>query len=133
MRMKIAMLTTTGDRCGIAAYSRALIDALQSLPDTTVELIPIQEGKQPTEHYTTQAGRLNAEEVNVVHIQHEHSFWGGIMPRSSAYWEMRYLIKKPVVLTAHTTYTAAEMLRVKTERRPHKWLAKQLLLRNRTW
>ncbi len=127
------MLTTVGDRCGIAAYSRALIAALESLADTEVTLVPITEGKQPTAHYLEQAERLNASDVDVVHIQHEHSFWGGILPRSSAYWQMRYLVKKPVVLTAHTTYTLAQMLKVTTERRLHKRLVKQLLLLNKSY
>lgn len=131
--MKVAMLATTGDRCGIAAYSRALVGALRDLPDVDIEVIPISEGKQPREHYVAQAERFNSAEVDVVHIQHEHSFWGSIMPGGSAYWDLRYLIQKPVVLTAHTTYTAAEMLKVKIERRPHKWLGKQILLRNHGW
>ena len=128
--MNIAMLTSVGDRCGIASYTRALVESLRGLPDTTVQIVPITEGKQPREHYVAQAETLNAEGVDVVHIQHEHSFWGGILPGKSAYWDLRYLIKKPVVLTAHTTYTLAELLKLKTERRPHKWLVKQLLLRN---
>ena len=128
--MKVAMLTTTGERCGIASYTRALIEGLRGLPDTEVEIIPIKEGRQPPSHYREQAEIANAPDIDVVHIQHEHSFWGGILPKSSGYWELRYLIKKPVVLTAHTTYSLAQMLRLDTERRPHKWLAKQMLLRN---
>ena len=131
--MKIAMLTTVGERCGIAAYTRALISALEGLPDTGVEVVPITEGRQPREHYLAQAELLNASDVDVVHIQHEHSFWGGILPRKSAYWEMRYLISKPVVLTAHTTYSLAELLKLDSEPRPHKWLVKQLLMRNRSY
>ncbi len=131
--MKVAMLTTTGERCGIAAYTCELVANLRNLPDTTVEIVPITEGKQPKEHYIAQSEQLNAPDVDVVHIQHEYSFWGGILPRSSAYWELRYLIKKPIVLTAHTTYSLYEMLKVGTERRPHKWLVKQLLLRNRPY
>jgi glycosyltransferase involved in cell wall biosynthesis len=131
--MKVAMLTTTGERCGIAAYSRALVEAMRGLPDTEVEVLPITEGKQSVDHYLAQAERFNAPDIDVVHIQHEHSFWGGILPRTSAYWDLRYLIQKPVVLTAHTTYTAAEMLRIATERRPHKWLGKKILLRNQEW
>jgi glycosyltransferase involved in cell wall biosynthesis len=129
--MKVAMLTTVGERCGIAAYTRALVAGLKTLPDLEVVVVPITEGRQPTAHYREQAERLNAPDIDVVHIQHEHSFWGGILPKASAFWEMRYLILKPVVLTAHTTYTLAEMLRLKTERRPHKWLAKQMLVRNK--
>jgi glycosyltransferase involved in cell wall biosynthesis len=130
VNMNIAMLTSVGERCGIAAYTRALVEGLQTLPDTGVEVVPITEGKQPREHYVAQAELLNAPHIDVVHIQHEHSFWGGILPGKSAFWELRYLIKKPVVLTAHTTYALADLLKIKTERRPHKWLAKQLLLRN---
>ncbi|HZO87669.1 MAG TPA: glycosyltransferase [Chthonomonadaceae bacterium] len=131
--MKVAMLTTVGERCGIAAYTRALVEGLRTLPEMEVEVVSITEGKQPTEHYVAQAQRLNASDVDVVHIQHEHSFWGGILPGASAFWEMRYLIQKPVVLTAHTTYSLAEMLKIKTERRPHKWLAKRLLLLNKAY
>ncbi len=131
--MKVAMLTTVGERCGIAAYTRALTCALQQLPETVVTTVPITEGRQPTSHYIEQAALLNADDIDVIHIQHEHSFWGGVMPRSSAYWEMRYLLKKPVVLTAHTTYSVEDLLRVKTERRPVKLLAKKLLLRNHAY
>lgn len=131
--MKVAMLTTVGERCGIAAYTRALIAGLQTLPEMEVEVVPITEGRQSTAHYTEQAERLNAPDVDVVHIQHEHSFWGGILPRASAFWEMRYLISKPVVLTAHTTYSLAELLKLRTERRPHKWLIKQMLVRNKPY
>lgn len=127
------MLTTVGERCGIAAYTRALVAGLKTLPDLEVVVVPITEGRQPTAHYREQAARLNAPDIDVVHIQHEHSFWGGILPKASAFWEMRYLIEKPTVLTAHTTYALAEMLRLKTERRPHKWLAKQMLVRNKPY
>jgi glycosyltransferase involved in cell wall biosynthesis len=125
--MKVAMLTTTGEGCGIAAYSRALVAALREFVEVQVE--PIQVGRQPPEHYREQAARLNAAEV--VHVQHEHSFWGGILPNRSAFWTLRYLIEKPFVITAHTTLSLAEMLRVKEERRPLRRLAKQLLLLRR--
>jgi glycosyltransferase involved in cell wall biosynthesis len=128
--MKVAILTTVGPRCGIAAYTRALVAGFDAVADTEIEVVPILEGKQPLDHYVEQARQLNAPDVDVVHIQHEHCFWGGIMPGKSAYWDMRYLIKKPVVLTAHTTTALADLLKLKQERRPHKWLAKQLLLRN---
>jgi glycosyltransferase involved in cell wall biosynthesis len=121
------MLTTVGDRCGIAAYSRALVAAMQEFVEVEVE--PIQVGKQPIEHYQQQAERLNR--ADVVHVQHEHSFWGGILPNQSAFWNLRYLIRKPFVITAHTTYSLAELLKVKQERRPLQRLAKEILLRRR--
>ena len=131
--MKVAMLTTVGDRCGIAAYTRALIEGLQTLDNIEVEVVPITEGRQPTSHYIEQAEKLNSANVDIIHIQHEHSFWGGIMPRCSGYWELRYLLKKPIVLTAHTTYSLEQLLRVKTERRPLKLIAKKLLIRNQAY
>lgn len=127
--LRVAMLTTVGDRCGIAAYSRALVEALRDFVE--VEVVPIQVGRQPTQHYREQAERLN--QADVVHVQHEHSFWGGILPGRSAFWELRYLISKPFVITAHTTYSLAELLRLKEERRPFHWLAKHLLLMRRRY
>src|SRR5690242_20692561 len=103
--MRVAMLTTVGEQCGIGSYAGALIAGLRTLPDMEVEVVPITRGRQPTEHYVTQAELLNAPDIDVVHIQHEHGFWGGIRPNASAFWELRYLIQKPLVLTAHTTYT----------------------------
>ncbi len=135
--MKAAIVTTTGERCGIAAYTRALIDGLKSLPDVEVEIVPITEGRQPTAHYAAQAERLNAPDISVVHIQHEHSFWGGVLPRrpfplrpDTGYWELRYLIQKPIVVTAHTTYSLAELLRLDSETRLPKRLVKQFLVNN---
>ncbi len=135
--MKVAMVTTIGERCGIAAYTRALIDGLQGLPNVEVEVIPITEGRQPIAHYVAQAQRLNAPDVSVVHIQHEHSFWGGVLPRrpfplrpDTGYWELRYLIQKPMVMTAHTTYSLAELLRLDSESRLPKRLIKQFLVNN---
>lgn len=128
-RLRVAMLTSVGDRCGIAAYTRSLVKALREFADVTVE--PIEVGRQPLEHYQAQAERLNR--ADVIHIQHEHSFWGGIMPNHSAWWNLRYLLKKPVVLTAHTTTSLRDLLKVATERRPLHRIAKELLIRRRAY
>jgi glycosyltransferase involved in cell wall biosynthesis len=114
------MVTTVGPNCGIAAYSQELVRNLDALVILTVH--PITPGRQPVEHYRAQAESLN--EADVIHIQHEHSFWGGILPGHSAFWEFRYLLKKPVVITVHTTTSLAAMLRLKEERRPHIKMAK---------
>lgn len=124
-RLHVAMLTSVGDRCGIAAYTRALVEGMREFADVTVE--PINEGRQPLEHYTAQAERLNR--ADVIHIQHEHSFWGGILPNRSAFWNLRYLLRKPVVLTAHTTTALRDLLKVDSERRLFHRIAKELLVR----
>lgn len=125
--MKVAMHTTVGERCGIAAYSRALVEALREFAEVIVE--PIEEGKHTPEYHRAQADRLN--QADVVHIQHEHSFWGGILPGQSSFWTLRYMIEKPLVITAHTTSSLAELLRVKEEQRPLHRIAKELLLLRR--
>ncbi len=123
--MKVAMLASTGNACGIAAYTRDLVEALNGLAEVVFE--PIEVGKQSEAHYREQADRLNQAEV--IHIQHEHSFWGGILPGKSSFWTLRYLLKKPVVITAHTTYSLAELLRLRQEKRPLHRIAKEILLR----
>jgi glycosyltransferase involved in cell wall biosynthesis len=122
--MKVAMVTTVGPRCGIAAYTQALVSALRKLDETEVEIVPISVGKQPIGHYIAQAERLNAPEMDLVHVQHEYSFWGAMGPSraertvalklalhlsqsspTSGYLDFRALIEKPVILTAHSTST----------------------------
>jgi glycosyltransferase involved in cell wall biosynthesis len=127
------MLTTVGERCGIAAYSAALIEALRRVPGIDVEVTPIEPGRQPASHYVKQAQRLNSPDVDVVHIQHEYSFWGGFGPRRSSYWYLRSLIGKPVVQTAHSPLPVGRLLCVDREKRPHHWVAKKLLLRSRAY
>src|ERR1700682_3418130 len=105
--MNVAVLASTGNACGIAAYTRDLVDALEGLAEVSFE--PIEIGKQSEEHYREQADRLNR--ADVIHVQHEHSFWGGVLPGHSSFWVLRYLLNKPVVITAHTTSSLAELLR----------------------
>lgn len=130
--MKIAMLTTVDQRCGIASYSAALVASLRALPDTDVEVIPIAVGEQPVAHYEAQAEELNAPDVDVVHIQHEFSFWGFPTPGRSKFAELRRLIRRPVVVTAHTTLSLTAIYPVPT-RNPFRWLARKRLVSNREY
>ncbi len=131
--MKIGMLTSVGEKCGIASYTRALMEALNEIDVVSIEVVPITPGRQPIEHYREQADILNSEDIDVVHIQHEYSFWGSVLPKRWGYWELRYLLKKPIVLTAHTTYDLADLLHLKTEKSPIKRIAKKLLLRREAY
>ena len=131
--MNIAMLTTAGERCGIASYSAALVASLRTLPDTDVRVIPIATGEQPRSHYEAQAAQLNAVEVDLVHIQHEFSFWGFPMPGRSTFAEFRQLIRRPVVLTAHTTLPLRAIFPTARERNPWRWLKKKRLVSNRAY
>ncbi len=129
----VAMLTTVGDRCGIAAYSSHLVNSLADLPCMKVDVYPIQEGKQEVDTYQQIADAVNNGRYDLVHIQHEYSFWGGCLPGTSRFLYQRNLFHLPVVLTAHTTYSAYEMLKLGTEKRVLHKIVKQLLLLNRPW
>ncbi len=105
--MKVGMLTTWETRCGIAAYTSDLVTCLRALPNLEVEVVPIAEGIQSQEHYERQAEILNR--CDVVHIQHEYSFWGGFTPGKNRFHTLRRLIERPVVLTAHTTTAVSQV------------------------
>lgn len=124
--MRVALHATIGDRCGIAAYSRGLAEALRGLVE--LEVVPVEPGRHEPHRYSEMAEQL--DRADVVHIQHEHSFWGGVLPGRSRWRSLRNALTRPVVVTAHTTYTFAEMLRVPYEIRPAHRLAKLLLSRH---
>jgi glycosyltransferase involved in cell wall biosynthesis len=131
--MKIAMLTTAGERCGIASYSAALVASLRALPDTEVRVVPIAAGEQSASHYEEQAAQLNAPDVDLVHIQHEFSFWGFPLPGRSKFAELRRLIRRPVVMTAHTPLPLRAIFPTAGERNPWRWLKKKRLVSNRPY
>jgi glycosyltransferase involved in cell wall biosynthesis len=70
--MKVAMYAPTGPRCGIADYTRRLIDALPA--DIEIDVVPA-DGATSAEHYRAQARRLN--DADVAHLQYEHGFFLG--------------------------------------------------------
>lgn len=127
------MLTTVGVRCGIAAYCSHLLNSLSQLSCVKVDVFPIHEGRQAVEEYQQIAGEINRGGFDLVHIQHEYSFWGGCLPGTSRFLYQRNLLQLPTVLTAHTTYSAGEMLKVKTDQRVLHKIAKHALLLNRPW
>jgi glycosyltransferase involved in cell wall biosynthesis len=127
------MVTTAGQRCGIASYSAALIDALGTLPDTDVQLMPIVVGEHESSHYEQQASQLNASDADLVHIQHEFSFWGFPTPARSRFADFRRAIRRPVVLTAHTTLPLSAIFPLAGERHPWRWLKKKRLLSRRDY
>lgn len=132
--MKIAMVTTVGDRCGIASYSASLAESLRLVPETEIEVVPITVGEQPPEHYAEQAHRLNADDVDVVHFQHEFSFWGFPPPRGrSAFAELRALVHKPTVITAHTTLRLNAIFPMRAGRNPLRWVQRRRMLAHRGW
>src|SRR5258708_26806472 len=121
--MRVALLTSTEERCGIACYSRDLHAALTPLID--VDLVPIHPWPPEGERLE----RLRA--ADVVHLQHEYSFWGTAFPLPRAYYEGLRQFCRPgrLVITAHTVASAEAVIAARG--RGPKPLAKRLALRLR--
>ncbi len=118
------MWTSWETRCGIAAYTGALVGELRSL-GIEVEIVPVPYTERDPQRMGEILARLNA--ADLVHLQHEYTFFGGIVPGASTLpWYQRRL-RVPRVVTAHTVFTAAELLRLPQEERPRQRLAKRLL------
>lgn len=105
--MKVGMLTSSEERCGIARYSEDLAAGLKALVD--LEIVPTWEQSEPWESYLPRSmKRLNS--CNVIHIQHDYSFWGSILPYRNRYFDHMEGVRPPKVITAHTLDTARDML-----------------------
>lgn len=106
--MKVGMLASIEMRCGIARYSEDLAAGLKTLVD--LEIVPTWEQSEPWESYLPQSiKRLNS--CNVIHIQHDYSFWGSILPYRNRYFDHMEGLRPPKIITAHTLHTVRDMLR----------------------
>jgi glycosyltransferase involved in cell wall biosynthesis len=122
--MKVAMWTSWQTRCGIAAYSAALVRELEALGHQ-VEIVPVPYTERDPAAAEDRVRRSNA--ADLVHIQHEYTFFGGIAPGASSLPAYLSRLTVPRVVTGHTVFTARELLRVDQETRPRQRLAKRLL------
>lgn len=91
------MFTSTEERCGIAAYSRGLIAALE--PHATVCVSAVSFKSQPSAAYRGYAGVLNA--ADVAHIQHSYAFFGGMGPRQMGSRALLAAVRRPLAVTVH--------------------------------
>ena len=123
--MRIAMLTPM-DGSDVAEYARRLAAGLEALGGCDVERVPIEAGRQSRESYLRQGEICNAPGIDAVHIQYRPEFWGPIAPGNTAFWELRYSLKKPVVLTAHTIAPLEELLEIPAPRSAFFGLQKQI-------
>ena len=99
-RLRLALLTSASPRCGIAAYSDRLVEALR--PHVEVDVVPV------SLPFDESLSRLNA--ADLVHIQHEYSFWGSALPGKSRFPDLLSHLDRPWVVTAHTVAPAEEVL-----------------------
>jgi glycosyltransferase involved in cell wall biosynthesis len=96
--MKIGMVTSWEEACGIADYSQALVEALR--PYVDVRVVPIRHG-QRRRAYFQEVGEA-CQGCDLVHIQHEYRLFGGRDPWNYHWQAMRDRLHVPYVVTAHT-------------------------------
>lgn len=121
--MKVALWTTWQAPNGIALYARDLAAALSR--HVEVDLVPVPYGSRDPREMAPIVARLN--DADLVHVQHDHRFWGGIAPRASSLAAYHRLIRRPRVVTAHNTRPAVELLRVEAAGSPRRAVARRLL------
>ena len=98
-KMKIAMITPWNVRCGIATYSRDLIESLAELDNEIYVVRFPRFGMKNEAIIENLANRIPVDEIDVIHMQHEYgltqnfdeSLYRGLMG-----------LNKPIVTTAHT-------------------------------
>jgi glycosyltransferase involved in cell wall biosynthesis len=122
--MRVAMWSSTGERCGIAAYTASLSAELAALGLQVDPVAVPYEDRDPGRRSAALA-RLNA--ADVIHLQHEYSFFGGVAPGASSLAAWYRELRRPRIVTAHSVFTAAEVLRLPQETRPRQRLAKRIL------
>jgi glycosyltransferase involved in cell wall biosynthesis len=93
----IGMFTSTEERCGIAAYSRGLIAALEQ--SATVCVSAAGFARQSPAAYRASAGVLNS--ADVAHVQHSYTFFGGMGPRQMGSRALLTAIRRPLAVTVH--------------------------------
>jgi glycosyltransferase involved in cell wall biosynthesis len=120
------MWTSWQTRCGIAAYTGSLVKELRAL-GVEVDVVPVPYTEQDPAREAETLARLNA--ADLVHVQHEYTFFGGIAHTRSSLPRYYRQLRVPRVVTAHTVFTAAELLRVAHETRWRQRIAKELLSR----
>ena len=105
--VKVAFFSNFHQPCGIADYSKQLLDELTKLVDVKVVQSPLAyQIKYNYSSYFYYANKfrqcaLEMNKADICHIQHDYSFWGGVKPLRNLFPYMASAIRLPVVLTAH--------------------------------
>ncbi len=95
--MRVALLTSWNERCGIADYSHRLIEEL--CRHVEVEVVPATFLSSPAAVYRAMARAL--ELGDVAHVQHSYAFFGGMHPLRSGWRAFARTMRRPLVLTVH--------------------------------
>lgn len=98
-RLRVGMYASVGPRCGIADYTRELVNALAVHADITT--IPLCAANLNPLRPVLAGLRLSCQDV--AHIQHTYSFWGIDQLTHTLLIRILFTcIRTPMVLTAHT-------------------------------
>lgn len=98
--MKVAMLGSWDERCGIADYMRRLVEALRAQPTIEgVEVVPASFGAAPRPVYRAMGTAVNVGDV--AHVQHSYAIFGGMHPLRSGWAAMAGQVRRPLVVTLH--------------------------------
>lgn len=100
--MHISMFTSWQVHCGIASYASHLRDALNTLDDTRVSIVPYDRQVHPRADYVRWGQSLNHGEI--AHIQHEYAFFGYLLPWQNHFRSLTRQIDKPIVITKHVSF-----------------------------
>jgi len=106
--MKVSFYTSWNNKCGIADYSRSLVQALEK-KGVSVEIVPVTDDKK-TVHFIDDCKKLN--NAHVAHIQYEYSFSSNsripFIPSLMSLWHFCILltqIKIPIIIDVHELMT----------------------------
>lgn len=95
--MRVSFLTSWDERCGIAEYSRLLVEALR--PQVEVDVVPASFRPSPKPVYRAMGTALNGGEV--AHVQHSYAFFGGMHPLRSGWGALAGAVRRPLLVTVH--------------------------------
>jgi glycosyltransferase involved in cell wall biosynthesis len=102
--MKIAMLSSWQEPCGIADYTAALVRALSRRVE--VRVVPLKHGQTDPAYFRRLGEACNQSDL--IHVQHEYVFFGNRWPWGYRWPEMVKAFRVPFVVTAHTRLQAAQ-------------------------
>ena len=93
--MKVAFATTWNSKCGVAVYSRSLIAEMEK--KAGIDVVSLD--RDMTQTPIRLAARLN--EGDIIHIQHQYPFFGGMAFHRNRFRQVLKRLKKPLVVTVH--------------------------------
>ena len=95
--VRVGFLTSWEERCGIAGYSRLLVEALRPLVE--VDVVPASFRRSPRAVYQAMGAALNTGAV--AHVQHSYAFFGGMHPVRSGWSALAGAVRRPLLVTVH--------------------------------